>query len=116
MFDILFYDGKCAICSKEIKLLTRMKDPSLTLIDIHSEECSDAAVGKSALELLSVLHLKTADGKWLTGVDASVNAWRHTSIGWLLLPLRWPLIKPIVDRLYHKWASKRVCNLGYATL
>lgn len=111
MSDTLFYDGKCLICSKEIRLLQRMKSTSLRLIDIHSKECFDASGDKSTLELLNVLHLKTADEKWLVGVDATVKAWRHTSIGWLLIPLRWPLIKPVVDKFYNKWASQRVCNL-----
>lgn len=113
MRNTLFYDGNCPLCAKEITLLRRLKDSSLELIDIHSHEYGTLTVSKTDIELLSVLHLKQADNTWKTGVDASVTAWSHTSYGWLFLPLRWPLLKPVVDCLYQKWAHNRACKLGY---
>lgn len=101
------------MCAKEIDLLKRLSNSSLLLVDIHSTECMALAAPKTKLELLSVLHLKSGDNNWRSGVDASVIAWGHTPYGWILLPLRWPVIKPAVDWLYHKWANNRACKLGY---
>ncbi len=64
-------------------------------------------------KLLSILHLKTIDGQWLLGLDAMVAAWRHTPFGWLLLPLRWPVIKPLSDAIYRRWARARVCKVTF---
>jgi predicted DCC family thiol-disulfide oxidoreductase YuxK len=113
MENTLFYDGNCPLCAKEITLLKRFKDSSLHLVDIHSIGHTTIALTKTKVELLSVLHLKSSDNSWQSGVDASVTAWGHTPFGWILRPLRWPVIKTVVDWLYYKWADNRVCRLGY---
>jgi len=91
MLDTLYYDGKCPICSHEIRLLEKLKKSSLMLIDIHSNDNQQDLFPPQTL--LSKLHLHTSDGNWLKGLDATVKAWGHTKFGFLLLPLRWPLIK-----------------------
>lgn len=113
MKDTLYYDGKCPLCAKEISLLRKLKDASLELIDIHNDHYDSTLEGKVKGELLSILHFKTSKGDWLYGVDASLAAWQHTPYGWILMPLRWPLINIIVDRIYYKWANNRACRLGY---
>jgi len=66
--------------------------------------------------MLSVLHFRTIQGDWLTGLDATVTAWRHTPFGWILQPLRWYGVRIIADKLYSYWANKRVCRLDYIDL
>jgi len=114
MPDTLYYDGLCPVCAHEIKLLQKLKRDSLTLIDIHSlnSKATDDDICRNAL--LAILHLKTSEGRWLKGLDATVQAWRHTPVGWLLAPLRWPLIKQVADKAYTFWAYKRICKLGYS--
>lgn len=109
MNSILFYDGQCPLCAKEIKLLSRWKSNRLSLVDLHKQ--TDLPSNKN--EMLSVLHYQTENGDYLMGLDASVAAWSHTRIGFLLRPLRWLFIKPLADRLYKFWAQKRACKLGY---
>ncbi|MEO0369540.1 MAG: DUF393 domain-containing protein [Pseudomonadota bacterium] len=114
----LFYDGRCPICAHEISLLRKLKNEALDLIDIHTikDESAFSDLDQSQdikTQLLTILHLRADNGTWLKGLDATVAAWRHTAIGFLLLPLRWPLIKPIADTLYYRWANKRVCNVDY---
>jgi predicted DCC family thiol-disulfide oxidoreductase YuxK len=113
MQESLFYDGSCGMCAKEIYFLERWKDEGLALVDIHSDPRRQLAEQFSDNELLSVLHLQSSNGRWLTGLDATVRAWQHTPLGWVFKPLRWPLIKPIADWAYDKWAHKRACKLGY---
>lgn len=113
MPDLLFFDGKCPVCAHEINLLRRFSGNELELVDIHSAALEQLGIDKSAQELLTVLHLRSGEKHWLIGLDATVKAWSHTRIGWLLEPLRWPIIKPIADAFYLKWATRRVCKLGY---
>ena len=112
MPNLLFYDGNCPLCSREIRLLERYKDDHLSLQNIHCVETSALAQPYSKADLLAVLHLKTEHGAWLTGLDATVTAWQHTRVGFLLKPLRWPVIAFIADWFYYRWATARVCKLS----
>ena len=111
--DTLYYDGNCPLCSHEIKLLNRFKGANLKLVNIHNLSKDAKALDIDKNELLKMLHLRTKDGIWITGLDATVRAWRHTYFGWLLMPLRWPVVRNLTDSLYTKWANKRVCSLKY---
>jgi predicted DCC family thiol-disulfide oxidoreductase YuxK len=107
MQAVLYYDGKCPLCAKEMRHLRRLKSDSLNLVDIHALEL-DAEIKQ---ERLQVLHLELENGEFVTGVDASVRAWRYTRVGWLLAPLRWAIFKPVVDWVYAKWAQRRYDKL-----
>lgn len=106
--DTLYYDGQCPLCSREMAVLRNMKSAELELVDIH-ELCP--IDGPPRNHLLEVLHLKTSDGQWITGVDASVRAWSSTRMGWLWKLLKLPLISPAADYVYKKWAKRRYQNL-----
>lgn len=112
MLDTLYYDGKCPLCAKEITLLAKLKDRNLELSDVHALSALEASFPDQR-EMLRVLHLRTQSGEWLVGLDANVAAWQHTRIGWLFVPLRWPLIRGIADRVYNWWANRRYCRLTY---
>jgi len=111
MTDTLFYDGRCSLCTREIARLDGLRDRSLELCDIHSLEAPLAAGEPSRDALLRTLHLRTGDGRWLTGADANVAAWRHTRYGWLWGWLRWPLLRHLVDPVYDRWAAWRYRRL-----
>lgn len=104
----LYYDGLCPLCQREMKLLRRLKSDALRLLDIHKQWQLPAEERES---MLRQLHLLMPDGRWLIGADASVEAWRYTRIGWLIKPLRWPLIGSVVDRVYRRWALSRFRRL-----
>ena len=103
--DTLYYDGSCPLCSKEIHHLQRLQQGGLVCLDIHSNLPS--GLPKDKEKLLNILHLYTANGKCLTGLDATVTAWQHTSAGWLFRWLRWPVIRFIADPIYLRWANRR---------
>lgn len=102
--EILYFDGLCPLCSREMRSLGKRKSSSLELVDIHSVKHLDAIQRKA---LLRRLHLRLPDGRWLIGVDASVRAWSHTRWGWLLKPLTWPVLGLLVRFVYHRWADRR---------
>ncbi len=110
--DILFYDSSCPLCAKEIRWLKQYQSGDLRCEDIHSfDQQAKGLLPTNITEkkqaMLKILHLLGANGQWLTGLDATVHAWSHTRFGFLLKPLRWPIIKPIADTLYLKWAERR---------
>ena len=107
--DTLFFDGSCPFCTKEIKLLEDINDGSLAFMDVHKCDIDDSM--PSQLDMLKVLHLRTAEGEWIKGVPATVQAWSHTSWGWVFKPLLWPLINHAAAYAYNIWAEKRYRRL-----
>lgn len=103
--DTLYFDGACPVCSAEIKKLARFSKDKLTLKDIHKLEGNEASLDKQLL--LSRLHLKTADGQWITGLQANIRAWHHTPFRYLWRMLDWPLINLVSHRCYEFWLRRR---------
>ncbi|MGI9269944.1 MAG: thiol-disulfide oxidoreductase DCC family protein [Porticoccus sp.] len=107
--DTLFFDGSCPMCTKEIKLLEDINDGSLAFMDVHKCDTDDSM--PSQLDMLKVLHLRTAEGEWIKGVPATVQAWSHTRWGWVFKPLLWPLVNHAAAYAYNIWAEKRYRRL-----
>ena len=108
MTDTLYYDSQCPLCDKEVARLRALSGDQLALRDIHTVDepglpCRD--------ELLRTLHLRTADGELLQGLEANVAAWQHTRVGFLWRWLRWPLIRGCAGRVYDAWALWRYRRL-----
>ena len=105
MTDILYYDGLCALCTKEMDRLRQIKADSLELRDIH--ELADDTPGLPSKEqLLKVLHLQRGT-QFLTGIDANIAAWQHTRYGILWRWMAWPVIRWFVELAYDRWARWR---------
>ncbi len=112
--DTLYYDGACPLCRAEINKLRILTRGKLEFENIHDLE--HAADLPDRQTLMSRLHLRTADGEWLTGLDANIRAWRHTPLRYLWCALgSWPL-RPFSSRAYEFWLRRRQktqsCNLN----
>ena len=105
----LYYDGRCPLCMREMARLATLKSEQLQLADIHTLPDDPGLPDRETL--LRNLHLRTADGQLLTGVDANVAAWNFTSRGRWFRWLRWPLLRPVTDRVYRHWAQWRYRRL-----
>lgn len=103
--DTLYYDGACPLCSAEIGKLRKLSRGGLELVDIHQLEPGEAEPDKTAL--MARLHLKTADGEWITGLEANIRAWQHTPLGFLWRVLDWPLVNRLSYRAYEFWLRRR---------
>ncbi|MDH3221643.1 MAG: DUF393 domain-containing protein [Gammaproteobacteria bacterium] len=103
--DTLYYDGACPICSAEIGKLAKFCDAKLVVRNIHELDADETLSGRE--QLLARLHLKTADGQWLTGLSANIRAWEHTPIGLLWRMLDWPIIRIFSNWAYEAWLRRR---------
>lgn len=100
---ILYFDGKCPLCRREITLLQRLKRHELTLMDVHAAEVS----AYQRQHMLRRLHLQFADKSWAIGLEANVAAWSFTPVGFLFKPLLWPGFRGLAEAAYERWASRR---------
>ena len=107
--DTLYYYGQCHLCNAEMERLGAAKDGSLQLVDIHT--LADLPELPSRDQLLKKLHLQTARGDLLVGLEANIAAWEHTALAprWRLLRL--PLIRQLAEFGYTIWARWRYRRL-----
>ena len=106
--DTLYYDGNCPLCRAEIAKLRRFSKNRIELRDVHHLETGETDIEKS--DLLARLHLKTADGEWITGLKANILAWQHTPFRRLWQVLDWPLVNRISYPCYELWLRSRSAN------
>ncbi len=105
----LFYDGGCPLCTKEMARLAKLKNQTLQLADIHTLAPDPHLPDTETL--LRTLHLRTPDGRLLTGANANVAAWQYTRLGAWFRWMRWPVVSSLVDWLYDAWARRRYNRL-----
>ncbi|MFT7384661.1 MAG: putative DCC family thiol-disulfide oxidoreductase YuxK, partial [Urechidicola sp.] len=89
----------------EIDRLRVAAGAAIELVDVHEMTQTEDLPSRQAL--LKQLHLRTADGRLLVGLDANVAAWQVTPYGWLFRWLRWPGIRLVADKAYDYWAEVR---------
>ena len=107
--DTLYYDGKCSLCNAEMNKLRVVKNDSLELVDIHTLDEDPSLPSRD--ELLRSLHLRTAQGSLMIGLDANVGAWDHTPFASRWRLLQSPVIRPFADLAYRLWARWRYHRL-----
>lgn len=110
----LLYDGACPLCRREIALVRRLtRKRKVIFVDVHTLAPEQYPAGKSQADLLLDLHLVWPDGHVDTGLDANVLLWRQTPLGWLWRVFELPLVRPLAQWIYRRWADRRYANMGY---
>lgn len=98
----LYYDGSCPLCAREIRLLRRHADAQrLRLVDISAADFAAQPLGRSRAELENRLHARFADGRWVTGLDATLWSWRAAGLGRWATPLTWRPLRPLFELGYR---------------
>lgn len=106
---IVLYDHSCPLCRREMaKLKARDDDNKLLLVDISGDRdvCSD--YGFECADVMAALHVQTAQGEWLIGMPAIRHVYRTLGMGWLVAPTALPLLSPLFDDLYIRFAKHRM--------
>lgn len=110
---IIFFDGNCPLCLREMCSLKRHDTKNqIELIDVQDDKAMEMYPDIDKSHALSVLH-GIKDGKRLYGLDVTVAAWclvgKHR---WLRLS-RLPIIKTLSDRFYLFFAKHRMKISSY---
>ena len=111
----LFYDGTCPLCVNEINHLKRLDQKQrIAFEDIHAENFTGRYPDVDRDEASTIL-LGDVHGQRIRGLDVTHRAWSLVGRGWITAPLRWPLIRPVADRVYLWFAPRRYRISGWLT-
>lgn len=111
----LFYDGTCPLCVNEINHLKRLDHRQhIAFEDIHAEGFTNRYPDVDRDEASAIL-LGDVHGQRIRGLDVTHRAWSLVGRGWITAPLRWPLIRPVADRVYLWFAPRRYRISGWLT-
>ncbi len=104
----IYYDGLCPLCLREMQHLQRLdRTQQLDLQDINAADFAERFPHIDRMQADRILHGELTDGRLLYGLDVTVLAWRLVGRGRWVSFLRWPLIRPVADRVYLFFARHR---------
>lgn len=107
----LYVDGACPLCAREVIWLRRhATQERLRLVDISSP--GFVSEERSLDQLRGKLHARSADGHWLTGLDATYWSWRAAGLGKWAAPLGWRPLRPLLLLAYWLFSLARP-HLGW---
>ena len=113
----LYFDGKCPFCASEMRRLrTWDRSSRLAFVDIALPGFDPAHLNARMEELNLELDSLTAGGQVLVGIDTMLATYTLVGRGWMVCPLRVPLLRPILSYLYRQFARNRYTMsrlLGY---
>ncbi len=115
----LLYDGECPLCLREVNFLQK-KDAGRGIVkftDIAELDYDPAQNGGVDFETaMGRIHAVRTDGTVIEGVEVFRQVYDALGTGWLYAPTKWPIIGPLVNRLYDLWANKRLAITGRPSL
>jgi predicted DCC family thiol-disulfide oxidoreductase YuxK len=81
----VFFDGACHLCSREISHYRRQdKEGRLGYVDIAAPGFDAGAHGLTKKAVHREMHVQSASGEWLVGLDAFVAIWEiMPGWGWM---------------------------------
>ncbi len=115
----LLYDGDCPLCLREVNFLQK-KDAGRGIIkftDISDLDYSPEENGGVDFETaMGRIHAVLADGTVVKNVEVFRQVYAALGIGWIYAATKWPVIGPIVNKIYDIWADKRLAITGRPSL
>lgn len=114
----VYYDASCPMCASEIDALAHTSGGgSLRLVDCSHKEFDDtrfSADGISRDCMMSRLHARDADGRWLVAMDAYEAMYRAAGFAGIARVLGSSRLRPLLDRIYISVARHRqtISRLG----
>ncbi len=98
-----------ALCVREKSSLLRGRAVTdrLLFVDISSGAFDAEALGLTFEHMQSSLHARFADGRWVTGLDATLWSWRAAGLGFRATPLTWRALRPLFEFGYRLFCRLR---------
>jgi len=112
---VVFYDGKCGLCSREINYYITIAPAGVfEWVDITLNPEPFTALGFAVSDGLKALHVRDKSGKMHIGVDGFIVMWENLP-RWTLLAkfAKLPIIRPSANIAYRAFANWRFKKLGY---
>lgn len=115
----LLYDGACPLCVREVNFLQK-KDAGRGLIkftdiaDLNYRPDENGGVDFETA--MGRIHAVRADGTLVKNVAVFQEVYDTLGIGWMYAPTKWPVIGPVVNRIYDLWADLRLAMTGRPSL
>jgi len=112
---IVYYDGECPLCSREIAHYRRLdRNANLRWVDITRDRDELELYGLDLETAMQRFHVLDARGHWQTGAWGFAEMWAHLPhYRWLSRFLRFTGALPPLDRLYSlfaRWRAQRRCS------
>lgn len=106
---IMFYDGGCPMCSREVDLYRRIdRRDRIEFVDISRDTHLLQALGVAPDAAMRRLHVLSADGVMTDGVFAFAALWRQLpGLRVLAAILHGLRLLGSLDRLYERFARAR---------
>jgi predicted DCC family thiol-disulfide oxidoreductase YuxK len=115
----LLYDGQCPLCLREVNFLTR-KDSGrgiVSFVDIADLDYNPLEHGGVEFaEAMGRIHAVLPDGTVIRDVEVFRRVYDALGMGWVYAATKWPVIRPVVDKLYQLWANWRLPLTGRPNL
>ena len=115
---IVFYDGKCSLCAKEIAHYQKIAPNHIfNWQDITQSTDMLEDYNINLIDALKEIHVINHDGKLSIGVDAFIVIWYELK-NWHILAkiVKQPLVYSITRFLYQKFAIWRFKRLAHCKI
>jgi len=111
----LLYDGQCPLCLREVNFL-RKRDAGrglVAFVDIADDRYNPSENGGIDFETaMGRIHAVLPDGTVIKNVEVFRQVYEVLGMGWIYAATKWPIVGPIVDKLYDIWADWRLDLTG----
>lgn len=105
---IIFYDGGCPLCIKEMRHLKKLDaGQKIQFENINEDDFNQRFPEVNIENANAYLHGRLPNGDMVYGLDVTHAAWSQVGKGWLIAPLRWPVIRWFADKTYLFFARHR---------
>lgn len=115
----VYFDGKCGLCSKEIRYYQKIAPKGVFVWqDIAHDPQALRPLGIVQADALLYLHARDTDGRIFIGVDAFILIWAQLSFGWRLASwmARLPIVHPLLNLAYKAFAHYRFSRLSHCQI
>lgn len=112
---IVFYDGGCPLCKKEIAHYQALDKEAVVLwVDITEQGSVLESYGVSFQEAMTELHAVTESGVVVKGVDSFLLIWQNLKfyrhVARLVISLRLNKLLNVIYKSFARWRLKKRCG------